>query len=196
MTLSERIKEVRTSSGDTQTKFAEKLSISRSAVSKIESGENTPSRQTIALICKIYNINYQWLVNGNGEMLKEDNRSMKMHERIKKLRKEYLKLSQAEFGDKLGVSRSVINNIERNVLARPDQKLSLIKLMCKEFNVNEEWLREGTGDMFESINLDFGKICLKIGTSDPKAKAAIMKYYELSLEDKELFWKFMERFMK
>lgn len=72
MTLSERIKEVRTSSGDTQTKFAEKLSISRSAVSKIESGENTPSSQTIALICKIYNINYQWLVNGNGEMFKEN----------------------------------------------------------------------------------------------------------------------------
>lgn len=121
---------------------------------------------------------------------------MEMHERIKELRKEYLKLSQTEFGDKLGVSRSVINNIERNVLARPDQKLSLIKLMCKEFNVREEWLREGTGDMFESINLDFGKICSKIGTGDPKAKAAIMKYYELSPEDKELFWKFAERFMK
>lgn len=71
MTLSERIKEVRTSSGDTQTKFAEKLSISRSAVSKIESGENTPSSQTIALICKIYNINYQWLVNGKEKCLKK-----------------------------------------------------------------------------------------------------------------------------
>lgn len=73
MTLSERIREIRISSGDTQTKFAKKLSISRSAVSKIESGENTPSSQTIALICKIYNINYQWLVNGNGEMFKKDN---------------------------------------------------------------------------------------------------------------------------
>ena len=48
---------------------------------------------------------------------------MELHERIKELRKNYLHLSQTEFGEKVGVSRSVINNIERNVLARPDQKL-------------------------------------------------------------------------
>ena len=73
---------------------------------------------------------------------------MEMNERIKELRKEYLHLSQTEFGERLGVSRSVINNIERNALARPDQKLSLIKLMCNVFNVNEEWIVNGVGDMF------------------------------------------------
>lgn len=73
---------------------------------------------------------------------------MEMYERIRDLRKNYLHLSQAAFGERLGVSRSVINNIESNVLARPEQKLSLIKLMCKEFNVNEEWLLHGTGEMF------------------------------------------------
>ena len=49
---------------------------------------------------------------------------MEMHERIKNLRKNHLKLTQEAFGERLGVSRSVINNIERNVLARPEQKLS------------------------------------------------------------------------
>ncbi len=73
---------------------------------------------------------------------------MEMNERIKELRKEHLHLSQTEFGERLGVSRSVINNIERNALARPDQKLSLIKLMCNVFNVNEEWIVNGVGDMF------------------------------------------------
>ena len=73
---------------------------------------------------------------------------MEMHERIKELRKNYLHLSQTEFGERLGVSRSVINNIERNALARPDQKLSLIKLMCSVFNVNEAWLLDGTEPMF------------------------------------------------
>ena len=72
---------------------------------------------------------------------------MEMHDRIKELRKKHLKLSQEAFGEKLGVSRSVINNIERNCLARPEQKLSLIKLMCKEFNISEEWLLNGTGTM-------------------------------------------------
>ena len=69
---------------------------------------------------------------------------MEIYERIRELRKNYLHLSQADFGDKLGVSRSVIKNIELNALARPDQKLSLIKLICKEFSVNEDWLLSGT----------------------------------------------------
>lgn len=72
---------------------------------------------------------------------------MQMHERIKYLRKIHLKMSQEVFGAHLGVSRSVINNIERNTLARPDQKLSLIKLMCREFNVSERWILNGTEPM-------------------------------------------------
>lgn len=71
---------------------------------------------------------------------------MEMHERIRLLRKKK-KLSQEAFGEKLGVSRSVINNIERNCLARPDQKLSLIKLICKEFSISEDWLLYGEGEM-------------------------------------------------
>lgn len=89
---------------------------------------------------------------------------MEMHERIKELRKEYLHLSQTEFGERLGVSRSVINNIERNALARPDQKLSLIKLMCSVFDVNEEWIVNGAEPMFvetpsstmEQLKKEFG----------------------------------------
>lgn len=77
---------------------------------------------------------------------------MEMHERIKELRKNQLNLSQEAFGERLGVSRSVINNIERNVLARPEQKLPLIRLMCKEFNVNEEWVLNGTEPMFVHPN--------------------------------------------
>lgn len=82
---------------------------------------------------------------------------LELHERIRELRKNYLHMSQTAFGTKLGVSRSVINNIELNALARPDQKLSLIKLMCKEFSVNEEWLLNGTDPMFvqpETFSLD------------------------------------------
>lgn len=82
---------------------------------------------------------------------------METYERIRELRKEYLKISQSSFGEKLGVNRDVINNIENNRLARPDQKLSLYKLICSEFNVNEEWLLNGTGEMFvqpDSFSLD------------------------------------------
>lgn len=83
--------------------------------------------------------------------------TLELYERIRLLRKDYLHMSQTEFGVKLGVSRSVIKNIELDALARPDQKLSLIKLMCKEFSVNEEWLLNGTEPMIaqpETFSLD------------------------------------------
>ncbi len=82
---------------------------------------------------------------------------MEMYERVRILRKEYLNMSQTEFGERLGVNRDVINNIENNRLARPEQKLSLIKLMCKEFSVNEKWLLDGTEPMLvepDSFSLD------------------------------------------
>lgn len=82
---------------------------------------------------------------------------MELHERIRYLRKEHLHLSQEVFGEKLGVSRSVIKNIELNALARPDQKLSLIKLICKEFSISENWLLYEDGDMkieSETFSLD------------------------------------------
>lgn len=86
---------------------------------------------------------------------------MELYERIRELRKNHLHISQTEFGEHLGVSRSVINNIERNALAKPDQKLSLMKLICKEFSVNEAWLMDGIEPMFsepETFNLhDFAR---------------------------------------
>lgn len=82
---------------------------------------------------------------------------MEVYDRIRELRKQYLHLSQEAFAERLGVSRSVIKNIELNALARPEQKLSLIKLMCKEFSVNEDWLLYGKGPMFaepDTFSLD------------------------------------------
>ena len=78
---------------------------------------------------------------------------MEVYERIKELRKKHFKMSQETFAERLGVSRSVIKNIELNALARPEQKMPLYKLICTEFNVNEKWLLTGEGDMF-SLELD------------------------------------------
>ena len=66
--MNERIKKVRNSLNISQTDFAQKLSISRSAVCKMESGENYPSEQTIKLMCNEFSVNEEWLRTGNGEM--------------------------------------------------------------------------------------------------------------------------------
>lgn len=71
-----------------------------------------------------------------------------MNNRIRMLR-ETLNMTRAAFGERIGVSGDVINNIERG---RVDAKEHIIKLLCLEFNVNDSWLRDGTGDMFVKLD--------------------------------------------
>lgn len=67
-----------------------------------------------------------------------------MNERIKELRKS-LGLTLEKFGERLGVSRAALSNIENGNRSVTDQ---MFKSVCREFSVNEEWLRDGTGEMF------------------------------------------------
>lgn len=115
-----------------------------------------------------------------------------MNERIKQIR-EYLGMSRVEFGERLGVSGDVINNLERG---RVEIKEDRIKLICSVFGIDEDWLRYERGDMFHSIGGDYTKISVEIDKHDPKARQAIIDYWNLSENDKELFWKFVERFLK
>jgi transcriptional regulator with XRE-family HTH domain len=66
--MNTRIKKIRESEGLSQTKFGNEISISRSGVCKLESGENTPSEQTIKLICSQFSIREDWLRYGTGDM--------------------------------------------------------------------------------------------------------------------------------
>ena len=67
-----------------------------------------------------------------------------MNERIKKLRK-HLDLTQREFGSRIGIKGNTIANYE---LGRNEPIDAVISLICREYNVNETWLRTGTGEMF------------------------------------------------
>lgn len=73
-----------------------------------------------------------------------------MNSRVREVR-EHFGLSQAQFGERLGVSRDVISNIEYNRLKNPKQKEPIIKLICSTFGVNEIWLRSGEGEMFQAM---------------------------------------------
>lgn len=68
-----------------------------------------------------------------------------MQHRIYQLRKERLNLSRAKFGAPIGMTDSEIRNIEDGKTELKDNKIPLI---CREYNVNEQWLRTGVGDMF------------------------------------------------
>lgn len=72
-----------------------------------------------------------------------------MNERLKKLRKK-LDITQQEFADRIGIKRNSFANYETGRNKPID---AIIKSICREFNVNEEWLRTGIGEMF--IEEDF-----------------------------------------
>lgn len=70
--MNNRIKIVRQGAGLSMEQFAQKIGVTRSSISKIESGQNNPSDQTLMLICREFNINEDWLRTGEGEMKIED----------------------------------------------------------------------------------------------------------------------------
>ena len=66
--MNNRIREVRQHNSLSMKSFGDRLGISSAAVSKIETGVNTPSEQTIRAICSEFHINRDWLVDGIGAM--------------------------------------------------------------------------------------------------------------------------------
>lgn len=70
-----------------------------------------------------------------------------MHERIKAIRKS-ARLTQIEFGARIGVKGNTITGYETGLRTPSD---AVIFSICREFNVNEHWLRTGEGDMFIEV---------------------------------------------
>lgn len=73
-----------------------------------------------------------------------------MKERLKKLRKT-LDLTQQAFADRIGMKQNTIAQYEMGRTVPSD---AIIFSICREFNVNEDWLRTGEGDMFLEMSRD------------------------------------------
>lgn len=88
-----------------------------------------------------------------------------MDERIKELRKA-LGLTQQKFADAIGVRQNTVAQYE---MGRNPPTDTVITLICREFNVSEEWLRTGEGDMFKpkSRNEDLFEFAAKVAEGDP-----------------------------
>jgi len=109
-----------------------------------------------------------------------------LNERIKTLRKK-LNLSTEKFGMKIGLTRSAINKIEKG--NKPSEQT--IISICREFNVNEEWLRTGEGDMFLDLTEDeFIKAAASL-SNDKFVRSLIIEYWKLDDDGKNLFRTFI-----
>nr|DAG23601.1 MAG TPA: Repressor protein CI [Bacteriophage sp.]DAO70830.1 MAG TPA: Repressor protein CI [Bacteriophage sp.] len=90
-----------------------------------------------------------------------------MNERIKSLRKS-LSMTQEEFSKQIGLSRNFIAQVEIGTKTPSDRTISDI---CREFNVNEEWLRTGEGEMFiqKSKEEQLGEMLAEITKADDES---------------------------
>ncbi|MBU5447760.1 MULTISPECIES: helix-turn-helix domain-containing protein [Blautia] len=73
---------------------------------------------------------------------------MTQGERVREVRK-FRKMSMEQFGERLGVQKSAISKIEKGDRGLTEQ---MLKAICREFNVNETWLRTGDGDMPQKLS--------------------------------------------
>lgn len=94
-----------------------------------------------------------------------------MKDRLKLLRKE-LNMSQEEFGKRLGVGKSSISLLEsgRNNLTE-----QMIKLICKEFNVDYIWFSTGNGEMFCDTDDDYLEVIDVIMSSESEFHKNLFK---------------------
>lgn len=115
-----------------------------------------------------------------------------MNERVKELRKA-LGLSGEKFGEKIGLKKVAVSQIETGRNNLTEQNIISI---CREFKVNEDWLRYGTGEMFKEKSLD-EEIISFIGDIQWDAEDNFKKRFISAiakLNDNE--WEVIEKIMK
>lgn len=117
-----------------------------------------------------------------------------MNNRIKEVRKS-ANLTQTEFADKLGLARNTIANYEGGTREPND---AIIKLICREFNVNQDWLLNGDGPMFIELSREeeITKYIAELVKDDDEMKEFQRKLIRilsrLSIDD----WKMIEKFVE
>lgn len=111
-----------------------------------------------------------------------------MNERIRQLRRT-LDMTQQEFADKIGVKRNTVATYE---MGRSVPSDAAIMLICQTFNVSEDWLRNGTGDMFLPSQADeISEICSKYGF-DPYVESFLREYAKLPAQKRQVLKEYFE----
>lgn len=104
-------------------------------------------------------------------------------ERIKHVRKKFLNKTQKDFGSQIGLKPNSVSDIESGKNNPTD---TVIRFVCREFGINEEWLRTGTGDMLQPVQDRFSFYLGQIKAGDDDfIKDLIETYMELDQISKD-----------
>lgn len=114
---------------------------------------------------------------------------MTIGERVKKLRKQ-VNLTQQAFADRLNLKRNTVGSYEVNVVEPSDRTISDI---CREFNVNETWLRTGEGEMFNQITQSEKLAAFLADITANEEDSFKRQFVEVLADLEPEDWKFLER---
>lgn len=106
-----------------------------------------------------------------------------MNERLKELRTT-LGCTQEEFGKKIGVKKAAVNKWEKGINSIAD---SVILSICREFGVNEQWLRTGEGEMFEQTRESVLDRLAAEYSLDKEQVSVIENFLDLSPQERTAF---------
>lgn len=111
-----------------------------------------------------------------------------MNTRIRKLRRT-LDLTQQVFAERIGMKQNSIALIESGKRNISDQALLSI---CREFGVNEEWLRNGTGEMFlPNSTIELDALARRYNMSQAEY-TFFEKYFKLKKEERDIVFSFIQ----
>lgn len=116
---------------------------------------------------------------------------MTINERVKYIRNS-INLTQEEFGEKLTVAQTYLSQIENG---DRDVTEKILKLICLQYNVNENWLRTGEGEIFNKEREN--KICELLNEYDLGiyGKKILEIYLSLDINQKKVINDFLKKFV-
>lgn len=104
--------------------------------------------------------------------------------RIRYLRKDVLKLNQTEFSTQILLAQTHLSSLEKGERNVTDRTILDI---CREFNVNEEWLRNGNGDIFVENEKRIVDEFLKTHNLNEKALGIVYGFLSLNEKERDVF---------
>ena len=118
---------------------------------------------------------------------------MTQNERVKEIRKT-LGLTLEKFGERIGVTRGSMSNIENGNRNLTEQ---MTKSICREFSVDYMWLTTGEGEMFIDTDDDFIERIDRIMAGEDEARKNLFKFMlELSDDDIAALDRLMKKAIK
>lgn len=116
--------------------------------------------------------------------------SMTINERIFYLRKNVLHITQTELGKVCGVGDTAVSKMEKNGSTITERNIDLI---CKEFNVNVLWLKEGIGEIMSELPRDlFEELAREYNLNDTEKKL-VKTFLELDDHSRDILLGYLKK---